>query len=123
LLIGGLLLIWSLANLRRLAEISPATLETGVLDLARTLGGEVTVAQVQTQFHIPRSLAFATLERLCAQGQCQREQRPDHDVYVFKSVVPAKVVKRCPYCGSTFPVKSAVRECPNCGANLEIAKE
>jgi len=122
-LVGGLLLVWSLMTLRRMAEISPAALETGVLDMARTLGGEVTVAQVQTQFHIPQTLALGTLERLCGQGQCQREQRPDHDVYVFKSVLPAKVTKRCPYCGSAFSVKSAMRECPNCGASLEIAKE
>jgi len=121
--IGSLSLLWSVLTLRREAEISPESLATGIVDLARTLGGEVTVAQVQAQFHIPNQMAFGALERMCGHGECQREQRPDHDVYVFKSVMPAKVIKRCAYCGSTFPVKSPMRECPNCGATLEVVKE
>lgn len=123
LLFGGLLLAWSILTLRRLAEISPEALATGIVDLARRLGGEVTVAQVQAEFRIPQALAFGALEKLCGRGDCQREQRADHDVYVFKSVMPAKVIKLCAYCGSKFPVKSPLRECPNCGASLEIVKE
>ncbi|MBC7232507.1 MAG: hypothetical protein H5T68_04600 [Chloroflexi bacterium] len=123
LLFGGALLLVGALTLRRLAEISPEALATGVIDLARRLGGEVTVAQVQAEFRIPSALALSTLEKLRGRGECQREQRTDHDVYVFKSVMPAKAIKRCPYCGSEFAVKSALRECPNCGAMLEIVKE
>jgi hypothetical protein len=123
LLIGGLLLGWGVLSLRRLAEISPEALSTGIVDLARRLGGEVTVAQVQSEFRIPRAMALGALERLCGHGDCQREQRKDVDAYLFKGVMPAKAIKRCPYCGSEFAVKSALRDCPNCGANLEITKE
>jgi hypothetical protein len=123
LAIGGLLLTWSVVTLRRLAEISPEALATGIVDLARRLEGEVTIAQVQAEFRIPQAQALAALEGLHGSGQCQLEQRADHDVYVFKSVMPAKAIKRCAYCGSTFAVKSALRECPNCGAALEIVKE
>lgn len=123
LLFGGALLAWGALNLRRLAEISPEALATGIVDLARRLGGEVTVAQVQAEFRIPSEMALGALERLRGRGDCQREQRQDHDVYLFKSVMPAKAIKRCPYCGSEFAVKSAMRDCPNCGANLEILKE
>jgi len=120
--IGGLLLLWSILTLRREAEISPEALATGIVDLARTLGGEVTVAQVQAQFHIPNQPALGALERMRGRGECQIEQRADHDVYLFKSVMPAKVIKHCAYCGSTFPVKSPMRDCPNCGATLEVVK-
>lgn len=123
LLFGGALLAWGALTLRRLAEISPEALATGIVDLARRLGGEVTVAQVQTEFRISSGMALGALERLRGRGDCQREQRKDHDVYLFKSVMPAKAIKRCPYCGSEFAVKSAMRDCPNCGANLEIVKE
>jgi hypothetical protein len=123
LLFGGALLVWAVLTLRRLAEISPEALATGIVDLARRLGGEVTVAQVEAEFHIPSEMALGALERLRGHGDCQREQRADHDVYLFKSVMPAKAIKRCPYCGSEFAVKSAMRQCPNCGANLEIMKE
>lgn len=123
LLLGGVLLAWGALRLRRLAEISPEALSTGIVDLARRLGGEVTVAQVQAEFNIPQDLALSVLERMRGQGQCQRERHGDHYVYLFKSVMPAKAVKRCPYCGSEFAVRSAMRECPNCGGALEIVKE
>ncbi len=123
LLLGGALLALGALRLRRLAEISPEALATGIVDLARRLGGEVTVAQVQSEFRISSEMALGALERLRGHGDCQREQRKDHDVYLFKSVMPAKAIKRCPYCGSEFAVKSAMRECPNCGASLEILKE
>jgi hypothetical protein len=123
LLFGGALLVWALLTLRRLAEISPEALATGIVDLARRLGGEVTVAQVQSEFRISREMALGALEKLRGRGECQREYRGDRDVYIFKSVMPAKAIKRCAYCGSEFAVKSAMRECPNCGAALEIVKE
>ena len=123
LLPGGLLVIWGATRLRRLAEISPEALETGIVDLARRLGGEVTAAQVQSEFRISQDLALSVLERMHGHGDCQRERRGDHDVYLFRSVMPAKATKRCPYCGSEFAVRSAMRECPNCGAALEIVKE
>jgi hypothetical protein len=123
LLFGGLLLAWGALRLRRLAEISPGALATGIVDLARRLGGEVTVAQAQAEFNIPQDLALSVLERMRGQGECQRDQRSDHDVYIFKSVMPAKAMKRCPYCGSEYAVRSAMRECPNCGGALEIVKE
>ena len=37
--------------------------------------------------------------------------------------MPAKAIKRCPYCGNEYSVKSAMRDCPGCGATLEIVKE
>jgi rubrerythrin len=83
----------------------------------------VTVAQVQAQFHISNTMALGALEKMRGHGECQREQRTDRDVYLFKSVMPAKVIRRCPYCGGTFAVKSALRECPNCGAALDVIKE
>ena len=120
---GAALLAFGALTLRRLAEISPEALATGIVDLARRLSGEVTVAQVQSEFRISSNMALGALERLRGRGDCQREQRTDHDVYIFKSVMPAKAIKRCAYCGSEFAVKSAMRECPNCGASLEIVKE
>jgi hypothetical protein len=123
LLPGAVLLVWGATRLRRLAEISPEALETGIVDLARRLGGEVTVAQVQSEFSISQDLALSMLERMHGHGDCQRERRGDHHVYLFKSVMPAKAIKHCPYCGSEFAVRSAMRECPNCGGALEIVKE
>ena len=123
LVLGGAALVWGALRLRRLAEISPEALATGIVDLARRLNGEVTVSQVQAEFRIPRDMALDALEKLRGRGDSQREQRGDHYAYIFKGVMPAKAIKRCPYCGSEFSVKSAMRECSNCGGALEIVKE
>jgi hypothetical protein len=122
LVLGGALLIGGSLVLRREAEISPEALATGIVDLARRLGGETTVAQVQSEFRIPQEMAIDALEMLRGRGDCQREHREDHWVYLFRSVMPAKAIKRCPYCGNEYSVKSALRDCPSCGATLEIVK-
>ncbi len=123
LALGYVMINSGLLTLRRLAQVSPEALATGIVELAKRLGGEVTVAQVQAEFKISTKKAIAALEEAVGKGQCQRERRDYYDVYVFKSVMPAKAVKRCSYCGSEFAIKSAVRDCPNCGASLEIVKE
>lgn len=123
LAIGGILLWYAISVLRRLRELSPENLAAAVIDLARRLGGELSIAQVQAEFKIGNELALETLERLRRQGTCQTEPRAGRTVYLFKGVLPAKAVKRCPYCGSEFAVRSALHQCPNCGGNLEITKE
>ena len=119
---GALPLAWGIATLRRQAEISPDALASGAVALARRLGGEVTEAQVQAEFRIPRALALGTLEKLCLDGQAEREVRGDRVVYVVRGLQASLVTRRCPYCGSSFPVREAVRKCPNCGAAVELDK-
>jgi len=122
LLIGAVLLIAGIKRLRRLADIDPATLKTNAVDLARRLGGEVTVSQFRAEYRIPRELAVDVLEDLVADGTCARENRENRVVYVFVGLMPALAEKVCPYCGAEFPVRSALRKCPNCGASIEIQK-
>lgn len=120
--IAVFLLIVGLRALRRLADISPENLKTGAVDLARRLGGEVTVTQLRAEYAISLELATRVLEGLVADGSCRREQREERQVYVFTGLLPALKEKVCPYCGSKLPVRSSLRKCPNCGAALEITK-
>jgi hypothetical protein len=116
-------LIWGITTLRRQAEISPEALSSGPVALARRLGGEVTVTQVEAEFRISPERAQEVLDKLRAAGLAQAEQRDSGTIYVLRGLQPAVVTRRCPYCGSTFPVKEAIRKCPNCGASLEVDKQ
>jgi len=78
---------------------------------------------VRAEFRIDQQRALEALERLRQQGLAQLEHRGEQTVYLFKGVLPAKAVRKCPYCGSEFPVRAAVRQCPNCGGTLEVTKE
>lgn len=120
--LGAVPLVWGILTLRRQAEISPEALSAGTVALARRQSGEVTVAQVQAEFRIPAGLAQETLDKLAASGQAQPEERSGRTVYIIRGLQQSLVTRRCPYCGSTFPVKEALRQCPNCGASLELSK-
>jgi len=122
LALGAAPLVCGILTLRRQAEISPDALCSGTVALARRLGGEVTAAQVQAEFRIPASLAQETLDRLAATGQAQPQERSGGRVYVIRGLEQPRVSRRCPFCGSTFPVKEALCQCPNCGAPVELSK-
>jgi len=119
---GVAMLIAGIRKLRRLADISPEMLKTGAVDLAKRLGGELTVSQLRAEYRIPRELAEKVLAGLEADGTSVREQREDRLVYVFTGLLPSLAEKVCPYCGTELPVRSALRKCPNCGGQLQIEK-
>jgi len=122
LAIATVLLVAGLRRLRRLAAIHPEALETGAVELARRLGGELTIAQLRAEYGISAEEAGKVLERLVHEGTCRREQREDRLVYVFTGLMTSLKEKTCPYCGTKLPVRSGLRKCPNCGAQLEITK-
>jgi len=120
--IGVVLLVTAIGRLRRLAEISPESLKTGAVELARRLGGEVTEAQLRAEYRIPLEQATNVLEGLVADGTARREDREDRTVYVISGLAASLAKKRCPYCGTELPMRSDLRKCPNCGGQLEITK-
>jgi hypothetical protein len=122
LAIGALLLWYAIRTLRRLRVLTPDNLDTAVVDLARRLGGEVSVSQVRSEFSVDQETAQASLDRLRREGVAQLEHRGERVVYLFKGVLPAKAIRKCPYCGSEFPVRESLHTCPNCGGTLEITK-
>jgi rubrerythrin len=122
LAIGAVLLVAGLRRLRRLAAIHPEALETGAVELARRLGGELTIAQLRAEYGISEEEAGKVLEKLVHEGTCHREQRENRLVYVFTGLMTAIKEKTCPYCGTKLPMRSGLRKCPNCGAQLEITK-
>lgn len=122
LAIGALLLVAGIRRLRRLADISPDALKTGAVELARRLGGEITVAQLRAEYRIPQGLAETVLDGLVAEGTARREEREQRAVYVVSGLAPSLARKTCPYCGTELPMRSDLRKCPNCGGQLEITK-
>ena len=120
--IGVALLVTALKRLRRLAALSPDVLRTGAVELARRLGGELTVSQLRAEYNISFDEAQDVLEGLLNEDACEREDRAERTVYVFHELMPSLAEKVCPYCGTELPVRDALRKCPNCGATLEITK-
>ncbi len=122
LAIGTALLVGGIRWLRRLAALSTEALKAGAVQMARRLGGELTVSQLRAEYHISQERAAEILEALAAEGSCERERRDTRVVYMFEGLGPSLSEKKCPYCGTELPVRIPVRQCPNCGAQLEIRK-
>ncbi|MBU0495200.1 MAG: TFIIB-type zinc ribbon-containing protein [Chloroflexi bacterium] len=114
---------WSAYAYRKWLNVQPAALAARITDLAAAHDGEVAVSQVMSALDVPASVAQAALDELDHKGQCHRERRGDQVYYVFPAFQEHKVTRKCPYCGSTFPVKQAMHTCPNCGGNLELIKQ
>ena len=101
----------------------PGVLATRITDLADRGGGEIAVAQVISELRVPASVAQAAMDDLVQKGQAHSEGRGGQILYVFPGLKERKMVRKCVYCGSTFPVKQPLQKCPNCGGNLEMVQQ
>ncbi len=113
---------WSAWAYRKWASAQPAALAARITDLAAANDGETSLAQVMSACDVPASAAQAALAELLAKGQCRREPRGEQIFFIFPGLKEQKVVRRCAFCGSQFPVKQALQKCPNCGGQLELVK-
>ncbi len=123
LVLGAIGAGWSAYGYRRWASVQPGELAARVTDLAAQNNGELALSQVMSAYGIPASAATAAMDELVNKGQCRREARADQVIYVFPGLKERKVVRKCAYCGSTFPVKQTLQKCPNCGGNLELVTQ
>jgi hypothetical protein len=114
---------WSAFSYRKWASVQPAALAARITDLAVGNDGEVSISQVMSSCDVSASVAQAGIDELLAKGQCRREPRADQIFYVFPGLKEQKVVRKCVYCGNTYPVKQSLQKCPNCGGNLELFKQ
>jgi hypothetical protein len=101
----------------------PAVLGARATDLAEHTDGEVSLAQVMAAYHVPASVAQAAMDQLVEKGQCHAETLEGQLRYIFPGLKERKMVRKCVYCGSTFPVRDPLQKCPNCGGNLELVEK
>lgn len=123
LALGALGAGWSAFAYRRWSNEQPSSLAVQITSLAADHDGELAISQVMSALGATESAATAALAELAQKGQCRREAHADQVVYVFPGLKEHKMVRRCAYCGSTFPVKQALQKCPNCGGALELVAQ
>ena len=122
LVLGGSLAAWAGVRWRRARQLEPEILDERITDLASDHDAEVSLARIISELDVPEEAARAAVARLEAAGLCHREQREGRTTYIFPGLKDRKVVRRCAYCGSEYPVREALHKCPNCGGHLEVKK-
>lgn len=120
---GGALAFWGGRALAQARALSPARLAERITALARASDAETTVAQAIAELGAPHEAVLAALDWLQQRGEAYREFRNEREVYVFPGLLPSKVVRRCPYCGNNFSVKTPVHKCPYCGGSVEVERQ
>ena len=124
LALGAGLAVWAGVTLRRLRDLEPERVADRVVELVCRRGDdEITEADIIGSLGVPSDVAAQAVGVLSARQLIQRQRRGDRDVLIFPALRAGKVVRRCPYCGSEFSVKTALHKCPNCGATLELGKD
>ncbi len=119
---GAGLAAWAGRRWQRARQLAPEVLDARIARLAAKQEAQVTLAEVIGGLGVPEPLARAALERMAAGGLCHQEARDAGPVYVFPGLQESKVVRQCPYCGSTYSVREPLRKCSSCGGDLQIIK-
>jgi len=124
LVLGAGLAAWSGTAIRRLRELDPQRLADRILELVRRRGDdEITQADIIGSLGVPADAAEQAIGVLAGRQLVERQRRQDRDVLVFPQLRAGKVMRKCPYCGSEFSVKTPLHKCPNCGGDLDVVKD
>lgn len=124
LVVGGGVAAWAGFTFRRMREQSPGRLADRITALAERSGqAEVSLSEAVAELSVSHQAVQAAMDLLTHRGVARPEQRGDKRVYAFPGLRETRVVRRCPYCGSEFSVKTALHTCPKCGGDLELVKE
>jgi hypothetical protein len=119
LLVGFLLVASGVMGYRRASFLEPESLTGYILKLARARGGKITVELVSATLGIRSDEAHEAVNFMIAKGYAKEEFEGETRIVNVGGVV-TKLERKCPYCGSNFPVREHFDKCPSCGASLEM---
>jgi hypothetical protein len=123
LVVGGAGVGWSGLSYSRWLSRQPGALGVRITALADENSGEISLAQVMSALKVPGDAAMAAMNDLQQKGQGHMEPRKETMMFVFPGLKERKMVRKCVYCGSTFPVRDPLQKCPSCGGNLEVVEK
>ena len=102
---------------------APAFIRAEVLELARRRSGEISEPDLMALLGQRWSLALEPLQRLMAEGVCEKRVVEGVDYYVFTAMQPRISVRRCDFCDAELPLEPSVSSCPNCGGTIKTDVE
>jgi Zn finger protein HypA/HybF involved in hydrogenase expression len=121
---GVALVAWGGTTLRRLRSLDPERVADRIIELVRRRGAtEITQADIVGSLGVSNEIALEAIGVLSRRQAIERRRHEDRDIFYFPQLRESRAVRRCPYCGSEFSVKTPLQKCPNCGANLEVEKK
>jgi len=99
---------------------NPILIDRDIITLAAKYDGRLTVDMAVSELEITRPQALESLDRLVDAGVARPEVNPTGQHYIFASVKPKRMIRRCIYCGREFPLAQPVTVCSYCGGTVKI---
>ena len=115
---------WLGARTARAADAaSPDRVRHEVLALAERHDGELSMAEVEAALGVRFGVAREVLRSMADESTCRRVERGGATRWIFESLLPRLMLRRCPYCDHELPVAEEVHQCPHCGGQVELKVE
>jgi len=114
---------FGVALFRSAARFSPSGIRRELLALASTHDGELTMTDVEAAMGDRIAAAQQVLSGMAMGGECERRERDGAVAFVFPSLQPRVLLRRCEHCGYEAPLGSEEEGCPRCGASLDVRRE
>jgi len=119
---GGALLAGFGVRWSRAADAdSPEQVLAGILAAARRRNGEVTELEVGASLGARAALVPPIVERLVAEGLCERRTKDGANYLVFRDLQPRLFLRKCAFCGAELSIASEAVKCPKCGGAVGTA--
>ena len=122
LVVGAVAAAVGVALHRRADTESPLQLRAEILDLARRKNGEISRADVAAALGARMPGAEPVLEELQRTGVCKPTDRDGQSYFLFASLQPRLLIRKCRFCTYEAPLGDDRKVCPNCGGALDTTR-
>lgn len=122
LTIGAGLLISGIFLFRKGMSERPGSVHDRILRAAAKHNGIITAEILSAETGGGDAVDFE-LAAMIRKGQVAADDKEGNKIYTFPELQFKLKFKKCPYCGSDYPVKENIERCPSCGGDLKIVSE
>ncbi len=120
--IGAALLASGIFLFRKGMRERPGSVHDRILGAAAKHNGVIAAEVLAAETGGGDSVEFA-LAAMVRKGRAIAVDREGRKIYTFPELQFKLKFKKCPYCGSDYPVKENIERCPSCGGDLKIVSE
>jgi len=122
LTIGAGLLASGIFLFRKGMRERPGSVHDRILRAAAKHNGIITEEVLSAETGGGDTVEFE-LAAMIRKGRIIAGDKNGRKIYTFPELQFKLKFKKCPYCGSDYPVKENIERCPSCGGDLKIVSE
>jgi len=122
LALGALLFAAGIYFFRKGIKERPGSVHESILRAAAKHNGTITGELLDAETGGGDAVNFE-LAAMIRSGKAKVENIDGGKTYIFPGLQFRLKFKKCPYCGSDYPVKEDIERCPSCGGDLKIVTE